>query len=148
MLNREIHTVLRRFDWVAQLKAAKPTLVVLLAIGGWDLVSHKLLPILESENKFDAFKRNVITFLRLYGFDGLHLDLTLATKPNFDWDIELVEKLVEASGRLLSRPSFSTLLTRVAYFIVPLFRADRYHGFLGHPKFSHIIMSQCVARFC
>ena len=137
MLNREIHTVLRRFDWVAQVKATKPTLLVLLAIGGWDLVPYKLRPILDSATEFPAFKRNVIAFLHLYGFDGLHLDLTLAKKQTSEWDILLVEKLVEASGRLVSWLSFWNLLTYVVYFIVPLFRADQYHGFPGYPKFHH-----------
>ncbi|XP_071078601.1 chitinase-3-like protein 1 [Haliotis cracherodii] len=57
-----------------KLKEKNPKLKILLAVGGWKIGSKPFIPIMESEENMKAWVKNVVKYLRKYGFDGLDMD--------------------------------------------------------------------------
>ena len=64
------------------LRNSKPTLKLLIAIGGWtDSRTNKYSTLLASPTKRAKFVTEVVKFINDYGFDGLDLDYEY---PNYD----------------------------------------------------------------
>ena len=77
---------------MAKLKEDQSELMILLAIGGWDLSAK--LDIISSatmDGNTKTFTRNVVEFLRKHDADGLHLDLTHVPTKGFATVYSFVE---------------------------------------------------------
>ena len=85
------------------MKADAPTLKILIALGGWDLGENKLDYVLSEKNDVSKiFLNNVVEFLENHGFNGIHLDLTYASKPGFRWNADKILALATVGGHILS----------------------------------------------
>lgn len=62
------------------LKNKKPSLKVLIAIGGWNEGSEKFSNVVNSPSTRAAFVNNIVTFTKKYGFDGFDLDWEYPTQ--------------------------------------------------------------------
>ena len=63
------------FSKFTALKKKHPNVKFMLALGGWkDSEISKYSKLLASEDKIENFVRHAVTFLQIYGFDGLDLD--------------------------------------------------------------------------
>ncbi|XP_025092710.1 acidic mammalian chitinase-like [Pomacea canaliculata] len=57
-----------------ELKEKNPALKVLLAVGGWQIGSKPFLPMISDEDNMRMWIKNVVSYLRKYGFDGFDMD--------------------------------------------------------------------------
>ncbi|XP_013414708.1 chitotriosidase-1-like [Lingula anatina] len=62
------------YERTVALKQRNPELKVLLAVGGWAQGSKQFVPMMSSVENRQAWVRNVVRYLRKYGFDGLDMD--------------------------------------------------------------------------
>ncbi|CAL1547452.1 unnamed protein product [Lymnaea stagnalis] len=57
-----------------KLKEKNTDLKILLAVGGWKIGSKPFLPVVATEANWKAWAKNVILYLRKFGFDGFDMD--------------------------------------------------------------------------
>ncbi|XP_036361230.1 chitinase-3-like protein 1 isoform X1 [Octopus sinensis] len=62
------------YDRTLALKRKNPKLKILLAVGGWNIGSQPFLPMISNRFNRYAWVRNVVRYLRRYGFDGFDMD--------------------------------------------------------------------------
>ncbi|XP_059140739.1 chitinase-3-like protein 1 [Physella acuta] len=62
------------YTQVTRLKTTRPSLKILLAVGGWVAGYRPFAPAVRTNKSMTEFVDNVISYLRGYGFDGLDMD--------------------------------------------------------------------------
>ncbi|GAB1600628.1 chitinase-like protein 3 [Argonauta hians] len=72
--NNDIHPRTGLYARVLALKQKNPHLKILLAVGGWNIGSKPFLPMITNRLNRYLWVRNVVRYLRRYGFDGFDMD--------------------------------------------------------------------------
>ncbi|XP_050409461.1 chitinase-like protein 4 [Patella vulgata] len=62
------------YEQTIALKQKNPDLKILLAVGGWEIGSEPFKELASTWQNRNTFSKNVVKYLRQYGFDGLDMD--------------------------------------------------------------------------
>ena len=63
-----------RYERFQAVKKQNPSLITMLAVGGWNMGSAPFTAICKTAAKRQDFAQDAVKFLRNHGFDGLDLD--------------------------------------------------------------------------
>lgn len=109
------------------LKTQKPSLKVLVAIGGWNEGSLKYSNVVNNPTTRTAFVKNIVKFTKDYGFDGFDLDWeypgdrggAAVDKANYISLIKELRPLFDAEGFLLTAAVAATSKYHTTSYDVP-----------------------------
>lgn len=98
---------------VLALKQLKPKLKIILSIGGYNEIEQSWVAVSSTAETAEAFSRNVIAYLRLYGFDGLDLDWEFPRDQTYSGFQTLVQAMRRELDKEILQPGKERLLLSI-----------------------------------